>query len=123
MGFLLFFAAIILSLILYPLALITSLCKNFYKRRFKEGLKQLDRQLFDIAGSIDATGNVICDDLFNMVLIRKGGYLFGNRKETVSSAIGKNQINKTLTWPGLLVAKILDTMEPGHCIKSIDNNI
>lgn len=84
---------------------------------------QLDRQLFDIAASLDATGNVICDDLFNIILIRPGGYNFGNRKETVSSAIGKNQIKNTLTLTGRIIAKILDTIEPGHCLKSIDNNI
>jgi len=123
MGFLLFFVAIVLSMVIYPVALVTSLVKNFWKRRFKEGLKQLNQQFFDIANSLDATGNVICEDLFNLVLIQGKGYKFGNRKETVSSVLGKNQITKSLTWSGWILTFILDTIQTGHCFKSIDNQV
>jgi hypothetical protein len=123
MGFVLFFVAAVLSLILYPLALVTSLIINFWKRRFKDGISRLNQQFFEIAASLDATGNVICDDLFNLVLIKKGAYKFGNRKETVSSVLGKNQLAKTLTWSGWILTKILDTIQAKHCFKSIDNQV
>lgn len=115
--------AIILSAILYPIAIATSLAKNFWKTKFGEGIRKMNRQLLEIATSIDANGNVVCDDLFNQILIKKDGYQFGNRRETVSSALGKNQIKMTLTWMGSSLVWILDKIEKDHCLKSIDQNV
>ena len=120
MGFLLFILSTVLSFILYPVAFIVSIVKNFYHAKFKDGLSKLNQQFFDIASSIDATGNVVCDDLFNLVWIKKDGYQFGNRKEPISSALGKNQQQKTLTWAGWIMVFILNAIDKNHCIKSID---
>lgn len=123
MGFILFIVSVVLSLVIYPLAFLTSIITGFRKVSFKVGLKKLNRQFMDIAVSIDATGNVVCDDLLNVIWISSKGYRFGNRKETVSSVLGKNQQAKTLTWLGRLIAWILDTIDKNHCLKSIDNAI
>ena len=49
------------------------------------------------------------------------GYAFGNPNETISSALGKNQRDGTLSWFGKVICKILDTIDKNHCEKSIDN--
>ena len=45
--------------------------------------------------------------------------LFGREKETISSALGKNEIDKTLSKKGKLLVKILDFFDENHCEKSI----
>ena len=110
----------VLSMILYPLGIMTSLVENIWNARFRTAIKQFDKQLFDIAASIDANGNVVCDNLFNLIWITKDGYKFGNRKETISSVLGKNQEANTLSWLGIGIASLLDLIDTDHCKKSID---
>lgn len=73
-----------------------------------------------MATSIDVLGNVVCSELFNQVLINKNGYKFGNRKETISSCIGKNKRASTLTKTGLFLSSILDFFDKNHSLESID---
>ena len=123
MGTALAILSIFLSAVLYPPALAISLFKAFWKRKFIGAFKNFDNQMLAIATSIDASGNVVCVDLFNITLIKRNGYKFGNRKETISSALGKNQRDKTLTIAGTVLCAILDFIDPNHCQKSIDNLI
>jgi len=120
MGTLLAFVSLLMAVLLFPLGLLITFVINLYKRRWKFSFKRLDRQFLSIATSVDTSGNVICKDLFNLVLIQKGGYQFGNRKETISSALGKNQRDNTLTKAGKFVVFVLDKIEDNHCLKSID---
>lgn len=123
MGTSLAILSVFLSAILYPPALLITFFKKVWKRKFMGALKNFDKQMLAIATSIDASGNVVCVDLFNITLIKKNGYKFGNRKETISSALGKNQRNGTLTIAGTALCAILDFIDPNHCQKSIDDNI
>lgn len=123
MGTALAIVALLLSALLFPLGLLLTFFVNLYKRRWKFSLKRLDQQFLSIATSIDASGNVVCKDLFNLILIEKGSYEFGKRKETISSVMGKNQRDNTLTGLGKGVAFVLDKIDPNHCYKSIDNKI
>lgn len=123
MGTILAFVSVILASILFPLGLLITFVINLYKRRWKFSFKRLDQQFLSIATSVDTSGNVICKDLFNIVLIEKSGYQFGNRKETISSALGKNQRDGTLTRTGKLVVFILNKIETDHCLISIDSLI
>lgn len=123
MGTLLAIVALFLALILFPIGLLITFIVNLYKRRWKFSFKRLDDQFLSIATSIDTSGNVVCKDLFNWALINKKGYLFGNRKETISSVLGKNQLHGNLSWCGIALAWILDTIDKNHCFKSIDNLI
>ena len=120
MGTALAIVALLLSAILLPLGLLMTFFINLYKRRWRFSFNRLDQQFLSIATSIDASGNVVCKDLFNLILIKKGGYQFGKRKETISSVLGKNQRDGTLTKLGKKVAFILDEMDDEHCFKSID---
>lgn len=121
MGTALALVSLFLSALLFPLGLIVTFFINLYKRRWQFSFKRLDRQLLSIATSIDASGNVVCKDLFNLALIKKGGYEFGRRKETISSVLGKNQRDYTLTKTGKFVVFVLDKIEDNHCLKSIDS--
>lgn len=123
MGFILAILALFLALVLFPIGLLITFIANLYKRRWKFSFKRLDEQFLSIATSIDASGNVVCKDLFNLALINKKGYLFGNRKETISSVLGKNQLHGNLSWCGILLAWILDAIDKNHCFNSIDEKI
>lgn len=50
---------------------------------------------------------------------KEGGYEFGKHGETISSALGKNQIQGTLTKTGKKVVKLLHKCESHHCLKSV----
>ncbi|MEO7977788.1 hypothetical protein [Flavobacterium sp.] len=121
MGTILAFVSVILASFLFPLGLLITFVINFYKRRWKFSFKRLDQQFLSIATSVDSSGNVICKDLFNLVLIKKGGYQFGNRKETISSVLGKNQRDETLTKLGTILCNVLDWIHTEHCKTSIDS--
>ena len=123
MGTALAIVALFLSGFLFPVGLLLTFFVNLYKRRWRFSFRRLDQQFLSIATSIDASGNVVCKDLFNLILKQKKGYEFGNRKETISSVLGKNKRDNTLTGLGESVAFILDKIDPNHCLKSIDNKI
>lgn len=72
----------------------------------------------ETAIDIDRFGNRNFRTLLNMTL-QKNGYEFGDINETISSALGKNKRDKTLTKTGLVVCSILDSLDEDHCIKSI----
>lgn len=71
------------------------------------------------AVNMDKFGNREFRTLFNCTLRKSNGYKFGNVNETISSALGKNQRDKTLSVAGKVLAFILDTIDKDHCKKSI----
>ena len=75
------------------------------------------------ARSIDVFANVEAQELFNDTLIQKGGYKFGNRQETISSVMGKNQRTNTLTRAGKTLRVILDFIDEDHCKNSINDDL
>ena len=70
-----------------------------------------------LAIDIDIFGNRAFRTLWNSWFVR--GYKFGAWGETMSSVLGKNQRDNTLTISGKVLCWILDTIEKNHCIKSI----
>lgn len=50
-------------------------------------------------------------------------YKFGVDGETISSALGKNQLMGTLTAEGKKLVKILNILEKYHCIRWIDKTV
>jgi len=75
------------------------------------------------ATNLDKFGNREFRTLWNRVLITDKGYQFGNINETISSVLGKNQRDNTLTKAGKVLVWILDKIDKNHCYKSISNNI
>lgn len=71
------------------------------------------------AVNIDKFGNREFRTLWNATLRINSGYEFGNINETISSALGKNERDKTLSRTGNILAWILNTIDKNHCLKSI----
>jgi len=115
-GLLLFSLSIILILTTGPLGLIY----GFFHTLFSRGFTGIGEFLLKIAISVDQLGNVIMQHLLNLLWVKKGGYKFGNRDETISSALGKNKQNNTLTGFGKSIDKILDIIDANHSMNSID---
>lgn len=115
-GILLFFISIILFVLTAPLGLIYGLLRKFVVK----GITGIGEFCLKIAISVDQLGNVLMQHLLNTLWIKKGGYKFGNRDETISSALGRNNKLGTLTAFGKSIDRILDLIDPNHSLNSID---
>ena len=108
MSFILFVVSIIVFL---PLSII-----NIILVIFKGG--NVSNYFKETAIDIDRFGNRNLRTLLNETL-QKNGYKFGDERETISSALGKNKRDNTLTKTGIIICDILDYLDKNHCIKSI----
>ncbi len=115
-GLLLFLVSIVLFIITTPIGFLY----GFFYRLFTGFLKGLGGYFLEMAVSIDQLGNVIMQHILNLLWIKKGGYKFGNRDETISSALGKNKVQNTLSGFGKLIVSILDAIDPNHVLDSIE---
>ena len=75
---------------------------------------------YKLALSIDQLGNVAMSRIFNDILIKPNRDRFGNEDETISSVLGKNQINGTLKPIGKFLVFLLDKLDKDHSINSIE---
>jgi hypothetical protein len=99
---------LILAWILFlPLSIINYFCVKNKKGYFKQTALNLDK-----------FGNREFRAFLNFSM-QKNGYQFGNPNETISSALGKNERDKTLTKCGRILVRILDIIDNNHCKKSI----
>jgi hypothetical protein len=112
MGIVLFLIAVALFI---PLTVINFFCV-LWKYRIK--LSTINGFFHETAIDIDRFGNRNFRTLLNMTL-QSNGYQFGNINETISSALGKNKRDNTLTKIGLILCYILDSIDENHCINSI----
>ena len=104
---LLFYIAIILCAAIFPFGV---LVRMFYRN--------VGEYSYRILISIDQLGNVVCDKLFDLTLV-KGNY-FGDEDETISSAMGRAKLNNDLTFTGKILDSILNLIDNNHSIKSIE---
>ena len=110
-GFILALVAYILLGLLSPIGIIWSL------------ISQPKKYFFKIAISLDQLGNVVCGVPMNYLLIFSSSkHKFGYSDETISSVLGKNQINKTLKPMGRFFVNILGKLETDHSIQSIEKD-
>lgn len=107
MGFLLFIIALFLIL---PLTIINYCLVENRSGYFK-----------GTAMRLDIFANREFRTLWNKALIKTNGYQFGNGDETISSALGKNQVSGTLTNTGKGLVWILDKIEKDHCLLAIND--
>ena len=113
---LLFLVAILLVVILAPLAIFVKIVIAVWRGKF-------DHLWFRrLALSLDQLGNVIADDFFNWLLIRDDYTApFGDEDETVSSVLGKNYLADNLTVLGRALRYLLHRLDPNHSVKSIEH--
>jgi hypothetical protein len=91
------------------------------RQLFFSKLKTLSIYFLEVAISIDNTGNVIMQYLLNDLLLikRPTTYYFGNKKETISSVIGKNSLTNTLSPLGKALNSFLNWIDKDHSFNSI----
>jgi hypothetical protein len=116
MGFILNIVAFLLFPILSVLNIVVVVWKNPKWKTFTDYFLQS-------AVDIDVFGNHNLRTLLNTILRKRNGYNFGKNEETISSALGKNKRDKTLSIVGILICKILDTLDKNHSIKSINKKV
>lgn len=111
---------LVISIILFILTIPFGLIYGFIYKLINKSIQGIGEFGVKIAISIDQLGNVLMQHLLNEVMIIKGGYKFGNRDETISSALGKNVEKDTLSKFGKILNSILDFIDVGHSLNSID---
>jgi hypothetical protein len=111
-GFILLIIALLLSVVLLPIGFTFQVIATLFR--------SIDTYLFQIAKSIDQHGNLVCSELFNLTLIKRKGYKFGDMDKTISYALGRNAETKTLTYLGKKVCNLLNVIEKDHVIKAVE---
>jgi len=116
-SFLLFCIAILLLIFTTPIGFFYALLRQLFFGK----LKTLSEFFLEVAISIDNTGNVMMQYLLNDFLLikRPTTYYFGNKKETISSVIGKNSLTNTLSPLGKALNTFLNWIDKDHSFNSI----
>ena len=83
--------------------------------------KTLQIYFIEVALALDNAGNVIMQHLLNDTLLinNTNTYQFGNKKETISSVIGKNHLTNTLSPLGKALNSFLNFIDKDHSLNSI----
>ena len=117
MSFLLFCIAIVLLIFTTPIGFLYALLRQLFFGK----LKSLSVYFLEVAISIDNTGNVMMQHLLNDFLLikQKDTYYFGNKKETISSVIGKNSLTNTLSPLGKALNAFLNWIDKDHSFNPI----
>jgi len=118
---LLFLIAIFLLSVTAPIGFVFALLQKLFTRK----IQLLRDYLLEVALVLDQAGNVIMQHFLNAVLLKNSpnAYLFGNKKETISSVIGKNSLTNSLTRMGQLLNGFLNAIDKNHTLNSIEENI
>ena len=115
---LLFILSYLLISIATPFGLIFTTLKGIFFLDYKF----VRDYYMDLAISLDQFGNVLMQGLFNVILIKSNTNKFGNPDETISSVLGKNKLNNSLTFLGRFLDNILNRLDENHSINSIEND-
>lgn len=114
---LLFLIAFILLTTTAPVGFIYTIIRQLFVNKFKT----LILYFTEIALVLDEAGNVVMQHILNDFLLvkKRDTYYFGNKKETISSVIGKNYLTQTLSPIGLALNSFLNFIDKGHSLNSI----
>lgn len=111
---LLLLVAVVLSVIIFPAAIVYTLTLALLQAKPGKIIGYLSQFALSMSLSIDQLGNTICRDLLNKCLRKPGGYDFGNYQETISRVLGKNKALGTLTSPGRGLSNLLNSIDRDH---------
>jgi hypothetical protein len=114
---LLFLIALLLLTTTAPIGFIYTIIRQLIVNK----VKTLSLYFTEIALVLDEAGNVIMQHILNDFLLikKRNTYYFGNKKETISSVIGKNYMTETLSPLGLSLNSFLNFIDKGHSLNSI----
>jgi hypothetical protein len=118
---LLFGIAFVLLVTTAPIGFVYTLVRQIFLLKFR----WLTIYFIEVAIALDAAGNVLMQHLLNdMLLIKKEPtYYFGNKKETISSVLGKNELTNTLSVLGKVLNSFLNAIDNGHALNSIQYDV
>jgi hypothetical protein len=116
-SFLLFGIAFVLVVTTTPIGFLYALLRQLFFGK----AKTLQIYFIEVALALDNAGNVIMQHLLNDTLLIKtpNTYQFGNKKETISSVIGKNHLTNTLSPLGKALNSFLNFIDKDHSLNSI----
>jgi hypothetical protein len=116
-SFLLFGIAFVLVVTTTPIGFLYALLRQLFFGK----IKTLQIYFIEVALALDNAGNVIMQHLLNDTLLIKNEntYQFGNKKETISSVIGKNHLTNTLSSLGKALNAFLNFIDKDHSLNSI----
>ena len=116
-SFLLFGIAFVLVVTTTPIGFLYALLRQLFLGK----IKTLQIYFIEVALALDNAGNVIMQHLLNDTLLIKNEntYQFGNKKETISSVIGKNHLTNTLSPLGKALNSFLNFIDKDHSLNSI----
>ena len=116
-SFLLFGIAFVLLVTTTPIGFVYALLRQLFVGK----IKTLQIYFIEVALALDNAGNVIMQHLLNDTLLIKNPntYQFGNKKETISSVIGKNHLTNTLSPLGKALNSFLNFIDKDHSLNSI----
>ena len=116
-SFLLFGIAFVLLVTTTPIGFVYALLRQLFVGK----IKTLQIYFIEVALALDNAGNVIMQHLLNDTLLIKNTntYQFGNKKETISSVIGKNHLTNTLSPLGKALNTSLNYIDKDHSLNSI----
>ena len=116
-SFLLFGIAFVLVVTTTPIGFVYALLRQLFVGK----IKTLQIYFIEVALALDNAGNVIMQHLLNDTLLIKNTntYQFGNKKETISSVIGKNHLTNTLSPLGKALNSFLNFIDKDHSLNSI----
>ena len=120
MGLLLLIVSIVGVGIFAPIGLVVGVGMAVLSM-FKYLYNVLNNYFLAMAIVIDILGNVIMSPLFNLILIKKEGYKFGNPKQTISYVLGRNKLNGTIKPLGAWSGRMLNKLDPNHVEKAVEN--
>lgn len=108
-----FFVAIILFIIITPIAIFYNIFNSLLYRKTHSFLKYWSDFFYTVNVGIDQIGNVIVAEFMNNFAIKsKDIYLFGQIDDTISYCLAKNLGN--LTRFGQFIVNVLEKIHPGH---------
>ena len=116
-SFLLFGIAFVLLVTTTPIGFVYALLRQLFVGK----IKTLQIYFIEVALALDNAGNVIMQHLLNDTLLIKNinTYQVGNKKETISSVIGKNHLTNTLSRLGKALNSFLNFIDKDHSLNSI----
>ena len=124
MGLLLYIISEMLGFIAKPVKFFYHLFKEIKAGLTMANLKMIDNKFLAKAILEDKYCNHEDAELLTALFLTKDSvHHFGNKKETISSVLGKNLVAGTLTKKGYEICAILNSIEKDHVLISIDNSI
>ena len=116
-SFLLFSIVFVLLVTTTPIGFAYALLRKLFLGK----IKTLQIYFNEVALALDNAGNVIMQHLLNDTLLvnNTNTYQFGNKKETISSVIGKNHLTNTLSPLGKALNTFLNFIDKDHSLNSI----